>query len=127
MFKLWGNIFVSTSLMYTNAELKFAVWYEPQPDPHIDAELPGYYELAKQKPGASYLAQAPRVRDWNEFKATIEKFERGELVTESRLRAQASASNQRPTQQGRGCFALLCGFIIFALASLLALIAKAAF
>jgi hypothetical protein len=117
--------FINTSLMYTNVELRFAVWYEPRPDPHIDAEIPAHNEFAARNPGASYLAKAPRVRDWNEFKAMIEKFEKGELVTESRLLKQTSASEQRPIQQGRGCL-LLFGIIIFAVVSAFALVAKAA-
>ena len=36
-------------------------------------------DFARLMGASSYLATAPRVKDWNEFKNTILKFERGEL------------------------------------------------
>jgi hypothetical protein len=111
--------------MYTNVKLLFAVWYEPNHDPCIDAGIPGHVAFAQKMPSASYLGQAPRIRDWNEFKKMIERFEKGELVTESRLSAQATATNKTVAQKGRGCL-VLCGFILFAVISLFALAVKAA-
>ena len=70
------KITIVTSLFYTNAEIMFAVWWEPNPDPQIDADSNLYVLVG----GANcYLAKAPRIRDWNEFKNTILKFEKGEL------------------------------------------------
>jgi len=70
------EIKIAASLFYTNAPNTFAVWWEPNPDPQIDADREGYIKLG----GANcYLATAPRVKEWNEFKDTILKFERGEL------------------------------------------------
>ena len=67
---------VAASLFYTNAKQEFAVWYEPVPDPMIDKDAAGYKQLMGPN---GYLATAPRVKDWNEFKETIKKFESGEL------------------------------------------------
>jgi hypothetical protein len=99
--------FAASSLMYTNAELHFAVWYEPEYDPQIDAEMIKYAEIYKQKgPAYSYLQAPPRVRDWEEFKAMIRRYECGEFVTESRRFREAMAQ-QQPVQQGRGCLGML--------------------
>jgi CpXC protein len=70
------KITIQASLFYTNASSGFAVWYEPVPDPQIDTDQYLYTQLG----GASfYLAKAPRIKDWNEFKNTIIKFETGQL------------------------------------------------
>ncbi len=120
------TVFVNRSLMYTNADLRFAVWYEPEHDPQIDAEAVTYQNLIKGLgPSASYLAQALRIRDWDEFKATIERFERGELVSESRSLQSATANKQRPVKTGKGCL-LLLGFIVCVTVSLIALVVNAA-
>ncbi len=67
---------LETALMYTNSDDTFAVWWEPYHDPQIDSDVIGYSKLG----GAdNYLASAPRISDWSEFKQTILKFERGEL------------------------------------------------
>lgn len=71
---------VKYSLFCTNRDQSFAVWYEPYPDPDIDAQVQGYAAIMGPN---SYFATAPRVADWEEFKATIEKFERGELKGEA--------------------------------------------
>jgi hypothetical protein len=56
------------SLLCTNSEKGFAVWYEPVPDPDVDKDVADY----KQHMGStSYFARAPRIRDWEEFKGTI--------------------------------------------------------
>lgn len=62
--------------MYTNAQQKFAVWWEPEFDAQIGKDSEGYVQM--MGPG-NYLAAAPRIKDWEEFKQTIIKFENGEL------------------------------------------------
>jgi CpXC protein len=65
--------------MYTNKDKTFAVWYEPVYDSRIDDDTKVYKEMA----GAdSYFATAPRIKNWNEFKETIIKFEKGILKGE---------------------------------------------
>lgn len=63
------------ALMYTNAKQNFAVWWEPEHDPQIDADTMMYKALGE----GNYMANAPRIKDWEEFKKTIIKFETGEL------------------------------------------------
>lgn len=62
--------------IYTNREKFFAVWWEPFQDPTIDTDSAMY--AAAMGPD-NYLATAPRVKDWEEFKRTITRFETGEL------------------------------------------------
>jgi hypothetical protein len=54
--------------MCTNAKKRFAVWYEPYHDEQIDIDAEAY---RKQMGIDSYLAQAPRIKEWDEFKDTI--------------------------------------------------------
>lgn len=63
--------------IYTNAKQHFAVWWEPVFDAQIDSDKAGY---AKMLGSGNYLATAPRVQDWEEFKTTIQRFEKGELT-----------------------------------------------
>ena len=62
--------------MFTNAKEQFAVWWEPKFDSQIGKDSEGYVRMLG---AGNYLATAPRIKDWNEFKNTILKFERGEL------------------------------------------------
>jgi hypothetical protein len=55
-------------LMYTNSRQRFAVWWEPVPDPQIDEDTVGYKQMLGTN---NYLATAPRIKDWYEFKETI--------------------------------------------------------
>ncbi len=64
------------SLLYVDAKRQFAVWYEPRPDPVVEHDTAFYRASFGPE---SYYATAPRVSDWEEFKHTILKFERGEL------------------------------------------------
>jgi len=56
------------SLLCTNKDKKFAIWYEPAPDPAVDKDIADY---KKHMGPNSYFARAPRIEDWEEFKATI--------------------------------------------------------
>ena len=63
-------------LLYHDAKKLFAVWYEPEYDANIEKECEEY---AKMFGPDSYLAKPPRIKDWEEFKNTIRKFEKGVL------------------------------------------------
>ncbi len=68
-----------TSIMYTNSPMNFAVWWEPVYSPDIDKSI----EMIKAMGGTGYLTEAPRIRDWEEFKQTIIKYETGEIKATS--------------------------------------------
>ncbi len=86
--KCGWEIRVINTLFCTNRDLNFAVWYEPEPDPDIDVQAEGYAAIMGP---TSYFATAPRVADWEEFKETILKFERGELKGEAPTKVDFSA------------------------------------
>lgn len=76
------------AFMYTNAEKQFAVWYEPIHDSAVDIDVNAY----KLHMGAnSYFATAPRIKDWQEFKDTIIKFENGKLTGQKPTPSKDSA------------------------------------
>ena len=81
--------------IYTNANQLFAVWWEPIYDTQIDSDQAGY---TKMLGNGNYLATAPRIKDWNEFKNTILKFERGEL------KANAGTISKEMEDQMQGFF-----------------------
>lgn len=92
------------AFMYTNRDRLFAVWYEPAPDPDIDETANGFAAVL----GAdSYLAAAPRIRDWEQFKATIREFESGarkggSAGTPDLAKLMQMAGQARSTPDGRG-------------------------
>jgi hypothetical protein len=52
----------------TNVKKKIAVWYEPFPDKNIDSDI----ELNRRHFGEdSYQANAPRIKNWEEFKRRL--------------------------------------------------------
>ncbi len=63
--------------IYTNTQKSFAVWYEPFYDHRIDKDAAGYEMFGGS---GNYLANAPRIKNWTEFKQTIVKFEKGILI-----------------------------------------------
>ncbi|MCL5030093.1 MAG: hypothetical protein M1480_13855 [Bacteroidetes bacterium] len=70
------SVKLNSPLMYSNISKNFAVWWEPYYDPQIDKENE---LLIKMGRGKNFLSEAPRIRDWQEFKNTIMKYESGEL------------------------------------------------
>lgn len=67
--------------MYSNAPKHFAVWWEPEHDTQIDKDMKEYISYEKRLGvDLSYLSSAPRVREWDEFKETIKKFEKNKKV-----------------------------------------------
>ena len=67
---------VSTRLEFpvlcTNVQRKIAIWYEPYPDPAVDDDMRQY---AQHFGPNSFYAQAPRVRNWDDFKAKLTEME----------------------------------------------------
>lgn len=57
----------------TNVGERIAIWYEPYPDPQIDTDMKQY---ANHFGPNSFYATAPRIRDWEAFKAKILECER---------------------------------------------------
>jgi transcription elongation factor Elf1 len=70
------KIKVPYALMYVDIKKQFAVWWEPAYDAQIDADAIGY---AKMFGEGNFYQKAPRIKDWEEFKNTINKYYSGEL------------------------------------------------
>lgn len=71
------------SLLYTNTPKKIAVWWEPEFDQQVEKDIIAY----KLNAPKSYLANAQRIRDWNEFKNKIIELEKE--TTESLVSVKA--------------------------------------
>ena len=71
------RIFIPLSLLYVNMERSFAVWFEPVHDDSIDRDAENYRKIFS--PPDNYYSLAPRIKTWEQFKLTIQKYERGEL------------------------------------------------
>ena len=63
------------SLLYTNTPKKIAVWWEPHFDPQVEKDENAYKMVAPD----SHLANAPRIKDWNEFKNKIIELEKDNI------------------------------------------------
>ncbi len=75
----------------TNVERGVAIWYEPYYDKQIDLDLADY---SKHMGPNSFYAKAPRIADWNAFKAKYLEMEAagpqpGQEVRRSREMQQA--------------------------------------
>ncbi len=57
------------AVMVSNVPLEIAIWYEPQPDRQIDKDLAGYRAMYGSVGQASFYGRAPRIADWQAFKA----------------------------------------------------------
>ena len=78
-----------------NTKLQLAVWYEPEPDPAIDKDVADY---RKHMGADSFYAKAPRIADWETFKARI-------VQLENRPGGGGSAPNLSPEmRKGMGDF-----------------------
>ncbi len=101
--------------IFTNAEQYFAVWWEPEHDPQVDLDAKEYAVMMGE---GNYLAKAPRIRDWDEFKSTIIRYERGELKSnplryspEPETFFGGSDSPGRENKKRTGCFPMLLLFV----------------
>jgi hypothetical protein len=114
---------VPIALMYVDINKQFAVWWEPIPDPQIDSELIEYGKMFGQ---GNFYQTAPRIRDWEEFKETIRKFETGILranpirISQQQQQAfQGAMRNmardiKKKNRQNSGClFSLMLLSVIF--------------
>ena len=61
---------------YINNKENFEVWWIPFEEPRVEKEKKIFRRLMGPD---SYYGQAPELYNWEEFKETILKFERGEL------------------------------------------------
>lgn len=61
------------AFLCTNAKKGIAVWYEPYHDPAIDKDIQQY---RTQMGADSFYARAPRIQDWETFKAKILELEK---------------------------------------------------
>jgi len=114
--------------IYTNAKQFFAVWWEPYYDPQIDEDSKGYNKLMGQ---GNYLAAAPRIKDWGEFKRTIIKFESGILkgnpgVASEEMKGQMEGflkhlQDKNIKKEKSGCFGMVA-LIVSLSSSILALL-----
>ncbi len=110
---------LNNAFMYVDINRNFAVWWEPTPDLKIEEEMIHY---AKAFGEGNFYATAPRVVNWDEFKETILKFERGELrgnpITNMDVKALKNAYlDQRIETKNKGCIStlLIFAFINFLL------------
>lgn len=110
----------NATLLYHNVQQKFAVWYEPEYDSEIDKDNK---EIARMLGPQIYLAQAPRIKNWDEFKKTIVKFETGELKANPgeispELKKQfegfmKNISSQSKKSKNSGCLVFVVIAIVF--------------
>jgi hypothetical protein len=110
----------------TNVRRGIAIWYEPFHDKDIDKDMVLY---AKRFGKNSFYAQAPRIKDWNEFKRKIlemekqtEKVKPDELITPEMHEEFSGFMNFLSKDKNQTHFAPLApAFIGVSLASLIAL------
>ena len=73
----------------TNVKRGFALWYEPHPDPQIDKDMADY---RKHMGAESFYSKAPRISDWETFKAKL-------LEMEANAPTEASMPSPSPEMQ----------------------------
>jgi hypothetical protein len=109
---------LSFPFIYTNTNQLFAVWWEPEFDAQIGRDSEAYVQMMGPE---NYLATAPRVKDWGEFKNTILKFERGELKAkagtfskEMKDKIQGFTKHLQDTNKknNNGCFGIVLPLIV---------------
>ena len=102
------------AMMYVDVVKNFAVWWEPYYDSGIDSDTAGYRNIFGEN---SYYATAPRIADWSEFKETINKYYRGELVGGpiTKMNFQGMGKSQ---SKNKGCL----GFVLLLIISGLSIV-----
>ena len=63
---------INFPFLATNVRKKFALWYEPYHDTQIDQDVDQY---RKHMGPNSFYALAPRIADWDEFKARLREMD----------------------------------------------------
>lgn len=104
------------AMMYVDVKKNFAVWWEPYYDSSIDSDSAGYSKIFGER---SYYATAPRISDWEEFKDTINKYYKGELVG-GPIEKMDFQSLGKSKAKNNGCLGIM--FLLILCASLVALI-----
>lgn len=119
------------AMMYVDIVKKFAVWWEPMYDSEIDEMIAGFRSM--MGPG-NFYETAPRITDWEEFKATINKYYSGELrgqsedATERQQQAMVGTLNnllkdmQREKKKQSGCLSSILFCIVAISATTLGII-----
>lgn len=95
--------------IYTNAKHCFAVWWEPVYDNQIDSDAQGYSLILGK---GNYLATAPRIKSWEQFKNTIIQFENGELKGQPAQMEGFVKSIEEKNKKGKGCLGVFLALII---------------
>lgn len=104
--------------MYTNSKQHFAVWWEPEFDHQIGKDSESYVQMMG---AGNYFATAPRIKDWESFKNTIIKFEKGILKAKpatmsKELQEQMQGYMKNILSNGKkknsGCFGVILVLII---------------
>lgn len=104
--------------MYTNSKQQFAVWWEPEFDHQIGKDSEAYVQMMG---AGNYLAAAPRIKDWDEFKNTILKFERGELKAkpatiskemEDQMQGFLKHLQNQNKKKSSGCLGIVLLFVV---------------
>ena len=104
------------AMMYVDVKKNFAVWWEPYYDSGIDSDSAGYSKIFGER---SYYATAPRISDWEEFKDTINKYYKGELVG-GPIEKMDFQSLGKSKAKNNGCLGIM--FLLILCASMMALI-----
>jgi len=91
--------------MVTNVQKSYALWFDPYHDELVDKEIATYVLMFGPR---NFYTEAPRISDYQEFKATVMKYERGELKgtpldkskIEEAMRTVVTHQAQSPTGLG---------------------------
>jgi endogenous inhibitor of DNA gyrase (YacG/DUF329 family) len=98
------------AMMYVDVNEKFAVWWEPYHDDGIDSDTEGYRKMFGE---GNFYQTAPRIKDWEEFKNTIKKFYKGELVGNPITKMDINATTtHKPDIKRSGCLGLIALILV---------------
>lgn len=101
------------AMMYVDVQKGFAVWWEPNHDPGVDSDSAAYANMFGAN---SYYAQAPRIKDWEEFKCVINEFYSGQRVGGPIVKMDLSAIKGAQSKQKKGgCAGVFLTLLILAL------------
>lgn len=102
--------------MYVDVKKQFAIWWEPEYDSQIDKDALDY---AKIFGDGNFYHKAPRIKNWEEFKKLVIKYDSGELKANSirlsqpqqeeftNLMKSALKDLQKKNKKGSGCLSTM--------------------
>lgn len=99
------------AMMYVDVVKGFAVWWEPNHDPGIDADAAGYSKILGPN---SYYAQAPRIADWEEFKCVINEYYDGKRECHPIDPSQFKSISSLGKPKKSGCAGMIAIAIVIA-------------